>query len=150
MGHTYANLLSHVIFSTKGRRPTIEESFRERLHMYLSGLARQEFGRALCIGSTENHLHALISLRTDVAPSKAIGRWKCLSSEWLHETISASRDFAWQEGYGIFSVSQSSVPAVIRYIQGQREHHAMQTFEDEFLSFLERHQVKYDPRWVWD
>jgi len=150
MGHTYSRILNHVIFATKNRLPTIDESFRQRMYEYLSGVARQEFGRAINIGGTENHLHGLISLRTDVSIAQAMREWKSLSSGWVHETFPGHLDFCWQEGYGSFSVSESKATDVIRYIEHQAEHHRVQTFEEEFVAFLKRHHVEYDPCHIWD
>jgi REP element-mobilizing transposase RayT len=150
MGHTYSNLLIHVIFSTKDRRPIIRADFSQRLHKYLGGLARQEFGKAIKVGGTEDHIHGLISTRTDVALAQAMSRWKSLSTGWIHKTIAGAADFAWQGGYGAFSVSQSNAVAVIAYIEKQAEHHARQTFAEEFIELLQRHQVEFDPNHVWD
>ena len=150
MGHTYSNLLSHVIFGTKDRRPFIHESLRQRLYEYLAGVARHEFGRALAIGGTENHVHGLLSLRTDVSPAEVVRKWKSLSSGWVHKTFPSDQAFRWQSGYGAFSVSESMSRRVARYIDGQQEHHRQQTFEEEFVELLKRHRVQYDPERVWD
>jgi len=150
MGHTYSNLLLHVVFGTKERRPIIRDSFRVRLHEYLAGFARKEFGGALAVGGTADHVHGLILLPTDTSVAEAMRNWKSLSSKWVHETFPAETDFAWQEGYAAFSVSRSNVPQVATYIQRQTEHHKKMTFEEEFLALLERHEVPFDPRHVWD
>jgi REP element-mobilizing transposase RayT len=150
MGHTYSNILLHVVFSTKDRRPLIEEPFRVRLYEYMSGVARKEFGRALTIGGTDNHLHGLLSIGTDLAVGEIMAKWKSLSSGWVHKTFPESPDFAWQIGYGAFSVSQSNAEKVIAYIGGQAEHHKRQTFEEEFVALLKRHGVQFDPHHVWD
>jgi REP element-mobilizing transposase RayT len=107
----------------------IQADSSHRLHEYLCGLARDEFGKAVKVGGTEDHIHGLISLRTDVALAHAMNRWKSLSSGWIHKTFPDMGDFAWQAGYGAFSVSQSSAPAVISYIEGQASHHRRKTFE---------------------
>lgn len=150
MGHTYSSLLVHLIFSTKERLPTIRESFRPRLYEYMSGIARSEWGRALSIGGTPNHIHGPIVLATDVSVAEAVRKWKSISSEWLHETFPDERAFAWQSGYGAFSVSRSNVPKVAGYIERQAQHHKKVTFEEEFLAFLKRHGIQYDPRYIWD
>jgi REP element-mobilizing transposase RayT len=150
MGHTYANLLVHVIFSTKGRAPLIRPEWRQRLHEYLAGVARNEFGSALRIGSTENHLHGLLSLNSDVSTAEAIRKWKSLSSKWVHETFPGESIFAWQTGYAAFSVSKSNAEAVARYIDQQEDHHRTTTFEEEFIAFLQRHGIDYDPKYVFD
>ena len=150
MGHTFANLVFHVIFSTKERRPLLHDSFRDRLHEYLGGLARAEFRGTLSVGGTDNHVHGLIVLPPNLCVSDALRKWKALSSKWVHETFAQEAHFGWQEGYGVFSVSQSNVSQVAAYIEKQPEHHKKMTFEEEFVALLKRHGIQYDPRYVWD
>jgi hypothetical protein len=120
------------------------------LHEYLAGIARTEFGVALRIGSTENHLHGLLSLNSDVSAAEAVRKWKSLSSKWVHETFPKERGCGWQAGYAAFSVSESNAEAVVRYIDQQEEHHRTTTFEEEFVAFLQRHGIEYDPKYVFD
>jgi REP element-mobilizing transposase RayT len=150
MGHTYANVLLHVVFSTKDRAPTIRDTFRVRLYEYMAGVARNEFGRALSIGGTADHVHGLLSIGTDRAIGDIMSKWKSLSSGWAHQTIADAKDMAWQTGYGAFSVSQSKVAAVSRYIEEQAEHHKKRTFEEEFVALLKRHGIDFDAAHVWD
>lgn len=150
MGHTYADLLVHVVFSTKDRLPLIQDEFGGRLHEFMSGVARNEFGRALSIGGMPDHLHALVSLKSDVSMAEAMRKWKSLSSGWIHGTFPGNDAFAWQSGYGAFSVSQSNADEVIVYIERQTEHHRTMTFQEEFVAFLKRHNVPYDPTHIWD
>jgi len=149
VGHTYSSLLVHVVFSTKDRRPVIHDSFRQRLYEYMGGIARGEFGRALSVGGTANHVHGLLSMNAATSVAEAMRKWKILSSGWVHETFPAEADFAWQEGYGAFSVSRSGADKVIRYIEAQAEHHKRLTFEEEFVALLERHGIEYDPERIW-
>lgn len=145
MGHTYTNLLVHVVFSTKARARLIDAGLRPRLYEYMAGVAKHEFGHALEIGGTEDHLHGLLSLRADVAPADALRKWKSLSSGWVHQTFAEQRAFAWQSGYAAFSVSQSAVNAVREYIAVQAEHHRRVSFDEELRAFLDRNGVPYDP-----
>ncbi|MBP7744796.1 MAG: IS200/IS605 family transposase [Phycisphaerae bacterium] len=144
MGHTYTNLLVHVVFSTKARARLINAELQRRLYEYMAGVARHEFGRALEIGGTEDHVHALLSLRGNVAPADALRKWKSLSSGWVHQTFATRHAFAWQAGYAAFSVSQSAVNAVREYIAGQAEHHRRVSFDEELRAFLDRNGVPYD------
>ncbi len=112
MGHTYSNLLIHVIFSTKNRTASITPELRPRLYGYMGGVARNEFGRGLEIGGTADHLHGLMSLNRDVFIADAVRDWKSLTSGWVHRTFPSHKSFAWQPGYGAFSVSQSNTDAV--------------------------------------
>ena len=116
----------------------------------MAGIARQEFGEAFRIGGTADHVHGLLAIRLNVSVADAMRKWKTLSSKWIHETFAESAAFAWQEGYGAFSVSRSNVSRVIASIDNQVEHHRTRTFQEEFLEFLKRHQVEFDPRYVWD
>jgi REP element-mobilizing transposase RayT len=150
MGHAQANLLIHVIFSTKGRRPLIGPDYAERLHKYFYGLGPKEFGKVLKVGGTEDHIHGLISIRSNVDVAHAMNRWKSLSSGWIHKTFPGMRDFAWQSGYGAFSVSQSLKNRVMAYIDGQVKHQKRRSFQAEFIDFLKRHEVEFDPAHVWD
>jgi REP element-mobilizing transposase RayT len=150
MGHTFSNLLAHVIFSTKDRRSIITDAIAEKLYAYMAGVARKEFGWAKRIGGVGDHVHGLIELRTDVSMAHAMNRWKSLSSRWIHRTFPELRDFAWQSGYGVFAVSSSKAPDVIAYIDAQAEHHKHRSFEEEFVDFLKRHEIQFDPDHIWE
>ena len=150
MGHTYGNLLVHAVFSTKERRPAIDDDLRPRLFAYMGGIARQEIGQAIIIGGTDNHVHSLLIVRADVPVSEAMRKLKGLSSGWVHQTLPERSAFAWQSGYGAFSVSQSRAGEAEEYIRNQAEHHRRQTFEEEFIALLKRHGIEYDPRYVFD
>jgi REP element-mobilizing transposase RayT len=149
MGHSYFNLLVHVIFSTKDRRPTMPADRAGRIHEYLGGLVK-EFGKSRRFGGTEDHIHGLISIRADVDVAYVMSRLKSLSSGWIHKEFKDMGDFAWQAGYGAFSVSQSNSDEVIAYIEAQVEHHRRRSFQDEFMDFLRRHEIEFDPEHVWD
>ena len=149
MGHTYSNLLIHVIFSTKDRRPLILRPHAERLYAYMAGIARKEFGWAIKIGGMPDHLHALLRIGTEMSVGEAVSKFKSLSSGWAHKTVPELRDVFWQAGYGAFSVSKSNVSSVVSYIERQEEHHKVRTFDEEFIAFLQRHGVEYDPEHVW-
>ncbi|MEX2214911.1 MAG: IS200/IS605 family transposase [Phycisphaeraceae bacterium] len=150
MGHTYINLLLHIVFSTKNREPFITAAIQDRLHAYLGGIAREEFGTALAIGGMPDHIHALILLKAGVSLAHAMNRFKSLSSGWLKKEFPEMNDFAWQAGYGAFAVSESVKPSVIEYINHQAEHHRTMTFQEEFVAFLKRHHVPFDPEKLWD
>jgi REP element-mobilizing transposase RayT len=107
----------------------------------MGGLAKDEFGVARIVGGTENHIHALLSMRPDVSMSKAMERWKSLATGWVKKTIPEAEDFGWQAGYSTFSVSRSQAERVIAYIARQAEHHRVMTFEEEFSRLLEAHRI---------
>jgi putative transposase len=116
----------------------------------MAGFARKEFGVSLAVGGMADHVHGLILLPPTVSVAEMMRNWKSLSSKWVHETFPAEADFAWQEGYAAFSVSRSNVPQVAEYIQHQEEHHLKMTFEEEYLALLKKHEVEFDPRYVFD
>ena len=149
MGHTYTNLLVHLVFSTQGREPWLKAPVRERLFAYLGGIAQEAGAAPLCIGGVADHAHMLLALPGALSCAQAAQRVKGASARWIHETFADLRKFAWQEGYGAFSVSQSQIAATRRYIAGQEEHHRRRTFQEEFLAFLARNNVAYDARYIW-
>jgi putative transposase len=148
MPHSYVSNLMHCIFSTKERFPFIDANLERRLWPYIGGIARENKLRALAIGGTANHLHTLLSLPATMDIAKAVQLIKGGSSKWVHDTFHEHRKFAWQEGYGAFSVSASQVDKTIAYINGQKEHHRKRTFREEFIEFLDKHGVNYDRRYV--
>jgi len=145
MAHAYSNVLIHCVFSTKQRRDTIPEELRENLARYFVGIGKGHEIPVLGAGGTANHAHLLIALPATMPLAKAIQVLKANSSRWLGDH---GFDFAWQDGYGAFSVSASNAEAVKHYIQHQPEHHVKRTFEDEFVSLLRKCGVKYDPEFV--
>ncbi len=150
MAHTFSELLSHVIFSTKGRAASIDDELRPRLHSYIGGIIRELEGTALAVGGTADHVHILLRLPPSVPIADAMRVVKTNSSRWVHETSPSHRSFAWQTGYGAFSVSESNRQAVIDYIATQEEHHRKTSFQEEYLAFLHRHGIEHDERFVFD
>jgi REP element-mobilizing transposase RayT len=150
MSHTYTNLLYHIVFSTKDRRAWLDEEIAPRLYEYLGGAIRSAGGIAICINGAIDHLHALAKLRQDKAVSDVLRELKANSSGWVHRTFPPLRDFAWQTGYGAFSVSQSQVEKVKGYIANQKVHHQRVSFKEEFIALLEAHGIEYDEKYLWD
>ena len=149
MPHSYVSALFHCVFSTKERQKSITEELQERLWPYMGGIARENKMRALAIGGAEDHVHLLLSIPSTMSIAKAMQLIKGASSKWIHDTFPAHQGFEWQEGYGALSVSVSQIPGTKAYIANQREHHRTKTFQEEFIAFLERHGIEYDPRYVW-
>jgi len=148
MSHTSGNILLHFIFSTQGRHPLITPEFRDDLFAYLGGVIRQMNGTALIINGANDHVHMLVRVRPAHAAAEIARVVKTNSSRWVRENH--SRGFAWQTGYGVFSVSESSVPEVTRYIAGQEARHHKRSFQEEYVAFLKKNHVEYDPRYIWD
>ncbi|HYN19552.1 MAG TPA: IS200/IS605 family transposase [Thermoanaerobaculia bacterium] len=148
MATTFANLLYHVVFSTKNRLPSIRTEIREPLYEYMGGILRGEGGVLLEIGGMPNHVHLLTKLKTDVAVSVMVQKVKAKSSKWLNERHGSPERFEWQAGYGIFSVSASLAEKVRRYIREQEEHHRRVSFRDELVTLLKRNGITYDERYL--
>ena len=148
MPQSLANILIHAIWSTKGRRPLISDNVRAGLHGYMAGVLKNLESPALIINSVTDHVHILCQLSKNVATCKLLEEVKKSSSKWMKEQ--GVFDFAWQNGYGVFSVSQSNVGAVRKYIESQAEHHKKRDFKAEFREFCKRHDVAIDERYVWD
>lgn len=132
MSHSYVNALFHCTFSTKGRRQLITPDLQERLWPFMGGIAREQGFKALAIGGIEDHVHVLLSLSSIMPISKAIQMIKGASSKWVHDIFPKHPRFAWQEGYGAFSIGISQLDATIAYIHSQAEHHKQMTFQEEF------------------
>jgi len=148
MSSSYTNLIYHIIFSTKDRRPIITDAYQSRLYDYLGGTIRGLGGISLALNGMEDHVHLLAKLRPDKSVSDVLRDLKANASGWMHDVFPALEDFSWQRGYGAFTVSQSHVEKVREYIAAQQEHHRKQSFRDEFIRFLRANGVEYDERYI--
>jgi len=148
--HSFVSCYVHCVFSTKQRQPLITAALQERLWPYLGGIARENKMKALCIGGMADHVHVLLSVPGTLAIAKAVQLLKGNSSKWIHETFPDRRDFAWQEGYGAFSIGVSGIGDTTAYIQGQAGHHRKKTFQEEFIAFLKKHGMEYEEASLWD
>ena len=148
MPSTHLSLHCHVVFSTKNHEPRIAAEWRERLHAYLGGVARQSGSIPEGVGGVADHVHLLLGLTATARLADVVRDIKAVSSSWVHDEI-GDRAFAWQEGYGAFTVSPSHRENVRSYIARQEEHHRKRTFQDEYLGLLERCGVDFDERYLW-
>jgi putative transposase len=146
MPHTFTNLLTHVVFATKDRAPLIKDEARSQLHAYLGGIVREMQGTAFAVNGTEDHVHLLLSLPPALSLADALRVLKTNSSRWMNEEKHVP--FAWQAGYGAFSVSRSKMKLVSNYIARQEEHHRKISFREEFAAFLRKHEIEYDERYL--
>jgi REP element-mobilizing transposase RayT len=151
MPQSLVEIYVHIVFSTKGRKPFLQErSFRDRTHGYLTGICDGQDSPSLAIGGVEDHVHILCRLGKTQDVSKLIRELKRESSKWVKIENPSLQDFYWQSGYGAFSVSPSHVPALKKYIAEQEEHHRTESFQDEFRRLCEKYGVAIDERYVWD
>jgi putative transposase len=147
MSSTHLSLHYHLVFGTKNHDPLITPAWRDRLHAYLGGVIRTLDGIPEAVGGVADHVHLLIGLRATHTLADVLRETKSVSSAWVHAEIGV-RSFAWQEGYGAFTVSASQLENVRAYIQEQEEHHRTRTFREEYLTLLQRSGVEFDERYL--
>jgi putative transposase len=151
MSQSLWRLWTHLIFSTKERFPFLREpQIRTDTHAYLAKVLRSHDCETLIVGGTSDHIHALFDLSRNYSIAEVVKEIKRTSSVWIKNVSRLYRKFHWQNGYGAFSVSQSHLDRVYRYIERQEQHHRRITFQDEFRSFLRKYRIEYDERYVWD
>jgi len=151
MAQSLAKICIHVIFSTKNRRRFLADAgIRTQLHSYLGSVLNRLGCRDILVGGTEDHVHILCVLPRGRALADVVREAKRLSSKWMKTTRRGASAFAWQAGYGAFSVSHSNLPRARNYVKSQEQHHKRTTFQDELRAFLEKHDVAFDERYIWD
>jgi REP element-mobilizing transposase RayT len=148
MPQTLSFNLVHVVFSTKNRLPLIGDEIADDLHAYLAGTVRKLNCECFRVGGIADHVHLAVRLAPTVTAAKIVSEVKTSSSAWIKERGVAS--FAWQRGYGMFSVSPADLGALVQYIDGQKVQHNKRSFQDEMRAFFEKYHVAFDERYVWD
>jgi REP element-mobilizing transposase RayT len=149
MPQSFAAIQLPLVFSTKNRVPSITADLAPKLHAYIHGIVAKK-GMLLAAGGVADHVHLLVTLGKEVSVSELVRVVKCNSSGWVHTTFPVHGDFAWQNGYGAFSVSRSHRVQLTNYIATQAEHHKTLSFQDEFRELLRRHELEWDEEHVWD
>jgi putative transposase len=150
MPQSLSSILIHLIFSTKNREPFITSAIEEELHPYMATIFRGLKSPSLAINGTSDHVHILFALARVITIADLVEEVKTETSKWIKTKGPEFRNFHWQRGYGAFSVGQSNVPAVKRYINDQKKHHRRMTFQEEYRKFREKYGIDYDERYVWD
>jgi putative transposase len=150
MPQSLSSILVHLIFSTKNREPFISEVIEAELHPYMASIFRALKSPSLAIDGTSDHVHILFSLSRVIKIAELVEEVKTESSKWIKTKGPEFRNFHWQAGYGAFSIGQSQVPILKRYIARQKLHHQRVTFQDEYRKFLKTYGIDYDERYVWD
>jgi putative transposase len=139
-----------LVFSTKDREPSIDPGIRENLYPYLSTVARNADCECFRIGGVADHVHLAVRLSRTITIAGLVEDLKVSTSRWMKTQQSGLADFAWQRGYGAFSVGNGDLDALIAYIDGQEEHHRVRTFQEEYRAFLIKYKIAFDERYVWD
>lgn len=150
MSHSYISQLMHCVFSTEERKAWITSELQTRLFPYIGGIARMNKMKLISAGGVQDHVHILISMPKTLDIAHAMQLIKGGSSKWIHDESAQHRLFEWQEGYGAFSIGISEVERTVNYINNQAEHHKRKDFKTEFISFLDKHFIEYDDRYVFD
>ena len=150
MPNTYTQIYIHVIFAVQGRQNLIHKGWRNELYKYITGIVRENNQKLYIINGVADHVHILLSLRPAIAISELIRDIKAGSSKWINDKQFIKGKFRWQEGYGAFSYGQSQLPRVIKYIKNQEEHHRKKSFQEEYIEFLEKYEVDYKERFLFD
>ena len=150
MANTYTQLYVHVVFSVKVRSGQISTDWKEELYKYIGGIIKYRKQKLMVIGGMNDHIHLLIGFNPACTLSDLIRDIKSNSSKWINEKRLAMGRFEWQSGYGAFTIGQSQVGKVLKYILNQEEHHRKKTFREEYIEFLKAYQVDYNPDYVFD
>lgn len=150
MAQTLFNSYFHMVFSTKHRVGFILPEIEDELYGYIGGIVRNHDGKLLKAGGTSNHIHLLVSMSKNHLVPDVIGAVKRDSSKWIKTESGVLSKFAWQDGYSAFSLGHSQIPAVEKYIAGQKEHHRKTLFEEEMRGFYRKYDIDFDERYVWD
>jgi len=150
MPQSLSKVIIHIVFSTKNREPWLDSAIRPRTHAYLATICRELGGEALRVGGVADHVHIVTTLPRTLSQAGLIEQIKKPSSKWIKALEARYRGFFWQRGYGVFSVGQSQLEAVLQYVQSQEEHHRTHTFQDEYRELLHRHNIEFDEQYVWD
>ena len=150
MSQSLANIVVHLVFSTKGRRRLLRDEERGQVHAYITGILKNFDSPLIEINSVRDHIHILFAQSKRHAPAKVVEQVKTSSSVWIKGLGAFYADFAWQNGYGEFSVSPMHVDAVREYIRKQAEHHAEEDFQTEYRRFCEKNGKPLDEKYAWD
>ena len=150
MANTYSQIYIHCVFAVKGREHLITNNFRDDLHKYISGILTKEDAFPLAVGGWKDHVHVFFELKVTKNVSDLIRVLKASSSKWINDNKYVKGMFRWQEGYGAFSNSKSQRSRVIQYIMNQEQHHSKKSFKDEYLHLLEKYDISYDSRYLFE
>jgi len=150
MANTYTQIYLHIVFSVKGRQNLIQKKWKDELHKYICGIVKGKEQKVYAIGGMSDHIHILVSIKPNITISELVRDIKANSSKWINEKGYIMGKFQWQEGFGAFSYAQSQLDTVIAYINNQEQHHQKKTFKDEYLELLQKFNVEYDEKYLFE
>lgn len=150
MSGSYTYLGIHFAFSTKSRLPMIDDEIKDRLYEYIGGIIKSLDGIPMEINGMADHIHILCLISKEISVANFMRTVKSKSSKWIHTTFRTKRLFGWQDGYGAFTISKSLEKKAIKYIKDQMKHHKKKSFKEEFISLLEKFEIEYDEKYIWD
>jgi putative transposase len=148
MANTYTQIHLHLIFAVQNRKSLIQNSWKDRLYEYITGIVQQNTHKMIIINGMPDHLHIAIGMRPTQSLSDLMQDIKGNSSKWINDNKLATGKFQWQEGYGAFSYNKSLLPKLIDYIKNQEAHHKKKTFLEEYKEFLKAFEIEYDERYI--
>lgn len=149
MANTYTQISIQAIFTVKGRENLIANTWRDSLHQYIAGIVRKE-ATSLAVGGWKDHVHLFFGLPPALSISDLIQKVKANSSRWINDQKLVQGKFQWQNGYGAFSYSRTQRDAVIKYVMNQEQHHKTRTFQDEYLEMLNKFEIVYEPKYLFE
>lgn len=150
MPQSLSKVIVHIIFSTKNREPWLDTNVRPRMHAYLATMCRDLAIEFVHVGGVADHVHIVTTLPRTVSQAQLIEEIKKTSSKWIKTVDTRYRAFAWQRGYGAFSVNPNQIESLLKYVNSQQEHHRTRTFQEEYRELLRKHGIDFDERYVWD
>ena len=150
MPQSLSRILVHIVFSTKQRQPYLKPDVRNEVCRYMAGILKEHQSPAIEIGGVEDHIHLLCRMSRTITQADLVKELKRVSSLWIKQRDPGSSEFAWQGGYGAFSVSPSALDRTTNYIANQEQHHQKRTVQDEYRALLRKHGMEWDERYVWE
>lgn len=148
MANTYHQIYLQFVFAVKYRNAVINKSYSNTLFGVIGNLINENNCKTIIVNGASDHVHCFVGLKPVVAISELMKTVKAKSSKYINDNRLTSERFEWQEGYGVFSYSQSQVDKVYNYIQNQEAHHKKQTFRDEYITFLRKFKIEYDEQYI--
>jgi putative transposase len=148
MGNTFTQIHIHAVFAVKNRASLIDVAWEARLYEYIAGIIRSNNHKPLTVNGMPDHVHAVFGFNTTQTISDLLGIIKACSSKWINDNSLSKYKFNWQTGYGAFSCSKSQLPALIKYVNNQKEHHKKKSFVSEFIEILQKSEIDYDPKYI--